>query len=166
MSGSNPLPAGQAVIIPQLGAGNLAAGNTSLNGGFGGQAASNSRPLRSAPQFTTRQPYLGHTPAVLQCVGFGSGSGASVANSGSDADWSQGLVRIKVGLNPMTTVATIAIQFPASVNVVSGQYVTAADWANVAENIVSNALYATCTLTRRLIPGEVLLLAYQWRVSQ
>lgn len=165
MSGTNPLPAGQAVIIPQLGAGNLAAGNVGLNGGFGGQAASNSRPLRSAPQFTTRQPFLGHTPTILQAVGFGNGGGASIANSGSDADWSQGLVRIKVGLNPLT-VATIAIQFPASVTIASGQYVTAADWATVTENVVSNALYCTCSLTRRLVPGEVLLLAYQWRVSQ
>lgn len=163
MSGTNPLPAGQAVFVPPLASGNLAGGG--MAGGFNGQGASNARPLRGPPASYTRQPYLGSAPLVSQAVGFGTGSGASIVNQGSDADQSQGLVAIKVGLNPQPTTVTLALFFPVAN--VAGQYVFLGDWfSSMAVNIASGTTYLTIGLSRPLVTGETLLLAYQWAVSQ
>jgi hypothetical protein len=159
MSGSNPLPAGQVAIIPPLGAGSLAAGDSWGSG----QAASNARPLRGPPASFTRQPYLGQPPMVSSANGFGSGSGGGIVNSGSDADQSQGLIAIKVGLSPLTG-GTVIVAFPATIP--AGGLVFLADWATLVPVIASGVATLTWTGTRPLVTGEVLLIAYQWAVSQ
>lgn len=163
MSGTNPLPAGQWVNIPQLAAGNLA-GGPSIGGGIGGQGASNARPLRGPPVAFIRQPYLASPPAVSAISGFGTGSGAMIRNNGSDADQSQGLVAVKVGLNPSATSVEITLHFP--VEPADGQYWFAADWASAEITYDNNDVSLALTLSRRLVTGEWLLLAYQWAVSQ
>ena len=160
MSGTNPLPAGQAVIIPPLAAGTLAQAN---GGGSVGQGASNSRPLRTAPALTMRQPYLGQTPSVQTAVGFGTGGGAGIQNNGSDADQSQGLVAIRVGAAPAAS-GSLQLFFPISPS--PSTYVFFADWASLVPTIGANQVTLAWTATRALITGELLLLAYQWTVSQ
>lgn len=160
MSGTNPLPAGQWVNIPQLGSGSLAGGGVA--GGFNGQGASNARPLRGPPVAFVRQPYLGSPPAVSAISGFGTGSGAMIRNNGSDADQSQGLVAVKVGLNP-ATAAEITLHFP--VEPADSQYWFGSDWASAEATYDGNDVSLALTLGRRLVPGEWLLLAYQWAVS-
>lgn len=156
MSGTNPLPAGQWASIARLGAGNLAAGNTGLNGGFGGQGASNARPLGEPPQHQVRQPYLGSPPAVSAISGFGTGSGAFILNEGSDADQSQGLVAIRVGLAPAQS-GTIELSFPVTPPAMS----FFCDWATIEASEGD----LTLTFNRPLVTGELLRLAYQWSVS-
>lgn len=161
MSGTNPLPAGQWANIAQLGSGNMSQGS---NGSVFQQGASNARPLRGPPASNVRQPYLGQAPLVSNAVGFGTGSGAGIVNQGSDADQSQGLVAIKVGLNPLTTT-TLVLFFP--VTNTTGQYVFLGDWfSSMSVNIVSGLTYLTIGGMRPLVTGETLLLAYQWAVSQ
>lgn len=161
MSGTNPLPAGQAVYCPPLASGNLAGGGVA--GGFNGQGASNARPLRGPPASFVRQPYLGSAPLVSNAVGFGTGSGAGIVNNGSDADQSQGLIAIKVGLNPLTTF-TVVLYFPVANT--TGQYVFLGDWyTSMSINIVSGLTYLTIGGVRPLVTGETLLIAYQWAVS-
>jgi hypothetical protein len=159
MSGTNPLPAGQAVIIPPLAAGTLAQAN---GGGSVGQGASNSRPLRGPPVAFMRQPYLGQTPSVQTAVGFGVGGGAGIQNNGSDADQSQGLVAIRVGAAPAAS-GNLQIFFPISPSPTT--YVFFADWATLVPTNGPNQIILAWVATRLLIPGELLLLAYQWTVS-
>lgn len=160
MSGTNPLPAGQWANIPPLGAVALSPSN---NGDQPGMAGTPLRPLRGPPAAFVRQPYLGSPPAVSVCTGFGTGSGAGIQNNGSDADQSQGLVAIKVGLNPAATGA-IGLSFPAGIT--TGLYVFLADWATFsAAPPAGNNIVITWTGTRPLIPGEVLFGAYQWSQS-
>jgi len=126
-------------------------------------ATSPLRPLRGPPALYVRQPYLGSPPAVQLVNGLGSGSGAYITNNGSDADQSQGLVALKVGLNPAGT-GNLALNFPAGV--VTGQYVFAAEWATLTPAPpAGNVLVIGWTATRPLVTGELLLLAYQWAVS-
>lgn len=160
MSGTNPLPAGQWVNMPSLGAGTLAPGN--LAGLATG--ASNSRPLRGPPVAYTRQPYLGSPPQVVGITGLGAGSGAYVTNNGSDADQSQGLVALRVGLTPAAT-GTLSLTYPAGIPAFG--YFYAADWASVSvTGGGGNNTTLTWTANRPLVSGELLLLAYQWTVSQ
>lgn len=161
MSGTNPLPAGQWANVAQLGAGNLA------GGGFGiasGQGASNARPLRGPPVAFVRQPYLG-SPAIVSAVtGLGNGSGGGIQNNGSDADQSQGLIALRVGLAPAGT-GTVGLTYPAGIP--SLGYVYMADWASVAvTGGGGNNSTITWTANRPLVTGELLLIAYQWEVSQ
>ena len=158
MSGTNPLPSGYAVIIPPLAAGTLAPGSSGAQG-TPGQGASNARPLRGPPASFTRQPYLGGAPVVSAATGFGPGAGAMIRNQGSDADQSQGLIAAKVGLAPSGT-GTVVIVFASA----PPAMFYAADWATItAAGTTTQTL--TWTATRSLIPGEVLLIAYQWAVS-
>jgi hypothetical protein len=160
MSGTNPLAAGQWPNIASLGAGNLAPGN----GAAFGQGASNTRPLRGPPQAYGRQPYLGSAPQVVTLTGLGLGSGAGIVNQGSDADQSQGLVRLVVGLTPAPS-GTLSLYFPIAPT--PGQYVILADWSTPITPTVSvNNLLMAWSAARPLATGEVLLLAYQWAVSQ
>lgn len=160
MSGSNPLPAGQWVNVPVAGAVPLGAGNGS---GFGGLAMKNQRPLSMPPQYQTRQPYLGQAPAISAIAGFGTGSGGGLINNGSDFDMSQGVVRVLVGLNPSPTQVSIGLMFPFVPQ--ANQYFFTADWGTVGTNIVSSTIILTVNLTRSLIPGEWVLLPYNWTVS-
>lgn len=122
------------------------------------------RPLRGPPAAFVRQPYLGSPPAVVSVLGFGTGGGGFIRNNGSDADQSQGLVVIRCGINPS---ASGAIQLSFPVAPVAGQYWGAADWATFgAPAIGGNILQFNWTATRPLLSNEVLLLAYQWAVSQ
>lgn len=162
MSGTNALAAGQWPNIANLGAGTLASGNTGLNGSYGGQAASNARPLRGPPVTSVRQPYLGQAPFANAATGFGTGSGVMVRNQGSDADQSQGLFAVKVGLAPAGT-GTIVANFPAAIP--AGGIVFLADWCTIAASIVGGVATLTWTATRTLVTGEMLLVAYQWAVS-
>lgn len=160
MSGTNPLPAGVWPNIASLGAGTLAPSN---NGAQPGTAGTPLRPLRGPPASYTRQPYLGQPPMVSALIGFGTGSGAGIQNNGGDADQSQGLIAIRVGLNPAAT-GTVGLNFPAGI--VGGQYVFMADWATgVPAAPAGNNINVTWTATRPLVPGELLLVAYQWAVS-
>lgn len=160
MSGTNPLPAGQAAIIPPLGAGTLGPGN---GGAQPGQAGTPLRPLRGPPAAFVRQPDLGSPPRVSVLTGFGAGSGAGILSSGSDADQSQGLVGIRVGLNPLGS-GTLGLTFPAGIT--TGQYVFLADWATGnAAPPSGNNINVTWTATRPLVSGELLLVAYQWAAS-
>jgi hypothetical protein len=158
MSGTNPLPAGQWANIPALDAGNLAGGSS-----FGsGQGPANAQPLRGSP--TIRQPYLGSPPSVASVSGFGTGAGGFILNNGSDADRSQGLVAIRVGLNP-SNGGSVSLYFPVAPT--TGQYVAMAEWSTPLNPVVvGNNLNMTWANARPLIPGELLLLAYQWAVSQ
>lgn len=160
MSGSNPLPAGQWANIAPLGAGTLAPSN---NGGEPAALIPPPAALRGPPALFTRQPYQGSPPAVTQATGFGTGSGAGIRNDGADADKSQGLVRITVGAAPAGT-GSLGLNFPAGIT--TGAYVWLADWATIVAGVPSgNTITLTWTATRPLIPGEVLLLAYQTLVS-
>ena len=118
------------------------------------------RPLRGALGSDVRQPDLGSPPAVASASGFGTGSGAGIVHSGSQADQSQGLVAIKVGAGPATT-GTVVLTFPLT----PPAMFVAADWATIAQGLVSKTLTLTWTGTRPLVPGETLLVAYQWQVS-
>jgi hypothetical protein len=120
------------------------------------------RALRNSPPGQIRQPYLGSPPAIFGLSGFGVGSGAFIRNQGSDADQSQGLVVIQVGLNPLAT-GVIQLSFPAGI--VAGQYVFLADWATFVLAYATPVLQATWTGTRPIQPQETLLAAYQWAVS-
>jgi len=155
-----PLPAGQWANIASLAAGTLAAGN----GAAMGQGASNARPLRGPPNAYIRQPYLGSPPQVVSVSGFGTGAGGFVLNNGSDADQSQGLVAIKVGLNPAAS-GSVSLYFPIAP--VANQYVVFADWSlPITPTVSVNNLLLGWSGSRPLVSGEQLLLAYQWRVSQ
>jgi len=121
------------------------------------------RPLRGPPAAFVRQPYLGQAPSVAGLVGFGAGMGAYVANNGSDADQSQGLVVIRCGLNPLG-VGVVQLNFPAGL--VAGQYLALADWlATVSYTLTSPLWQVNWTANRPLLPNEVLTMAYQWAVS-
>lgn len=153
MSGSNPLPAGQWANIAQL-AGGMAAD---------GLGDSSANPLRGPPVAFVRQPYLGSPPQVVTITGLGNGSGAFILNQGADADQSQGLVALRVGLAPAST-GTLTLFFPVAP--VANQYIWLADWATLGALTVSvNNLSAGWTASRPLVTGELLLLAYQWAVS-
>jgi hypothetical protein len=123
------------------------------------------RPLRGPPSQYVRQPDLGMAPAVVSIAGFasGSGAGAFIANDGGEADLSQGLVKIRVGLTP-ASAGTIVLQFP--IPPTAGQYVAFADWASIVVSETGFNLTLAWTATRPLIPNETLTLAYQWTVSQ
>ena len=122
------------------------------------------RPLRGPPSQYVRQPYLGNAPAVLGIAGFGASSGAFIRNDGADADQSQGLVVIRCGLNPLG-VGVVQLNFPVAI--VTGQYVAFADWANITTiTVASPTLQINWTANRTLLPNEVLLMSYQWAVSQ
>jgi hypothetical protein len=162
MSGTNPLPAGQIVILPPLAAGTLAQAN---GAGSVGQAASNARPLRGPPVAFVRQPDLGQPPRIQLCTGLGMGSGAGILNNGSDADQSQGLVVLRVGLGAAAT-GSVALFFPVTPTGI-GQYVFLADWATLGGlALAGNTLSLTWSSPRQLIPGEQLVMAYQWAISQ
>jgi hypothetical protein len=121
------------------------------------------RSLRGAIGTDVRQPDLKQPPAVSAATGFGTGAGALILNNGSDADQSQGLVAVKVGLTPAGT-GTIALVFPGTI--VANQYWIAADWCSQTSAVTTgHTLTITWTATRPLIPGEVLRMAYQWAVS-
>lgn len=162
MSGTNPLPAGQAVYCPPLASGNLAGGG--MSGGFNGQGASNSsRPLWQVPQNQVRQPYLGGAPTVGPVTGFGSGGGGGIANNGSDADISQGIVRITVGLNPLNS-GNVGLNFTSPPT--AGSYSFAGEWfSGLSQNIIGNALILGWAASRPLVTGEILTLAYRWTNS-
>jgi hypothetical protein len=111
-----------------------------------------------------RQPYLGSPPQVVNLTGLGAGSCASILNQGSDADQSQGLVALRVGLMPAAS-GTFSLFFPVAPT--PGQYVIFADWSTpIAPTVSVNNLLMSWSATRPLVTGEVLLLAYQWAVSQ
>lgn len=160
MSGTNPLPAGQWANIAPLASGNLAAGG---NAAQFQQGTSNARPLRGPPASYVRQPYLGSPPSVQTITGFGSGAGAGVQNNGSDADQSQGVVAIRVGLNPGAS-GNVALVFPLGIT--AGQYVFLGDWFSaMSQNIIGNSMVLGWSGSRPFVTGETLLLAYQWAVS-
>lgn len=160
MSGSNPLPAGVAAILPPLAAGSLAMGSAWGSG----QAASNARPLRGAPASYVRQPFLGSPPAVQLCTGFGNGSGAGIRSQGSDADQSQGLIAIVVGLAP---AASGTLQLKIAASPPSGGTTLFCDWATLTPNVFTGLTWTIAwTATRPLVTGELLLIAYQWTISQ
>jgi hypothetical protein len=121
------------------------------------------RPLRGTPQAFVRQPELGQAPKIFGLNGFGAGGGAFIRNHGSEADQSQGLVVVRCGLNPAGT-GVLQLSFPAGV--VTGQYWCAADWASLSTVAATPVLQINWTATRPLLSNEVLLLAYQWTVSQ
>lgn len=126
--------------------------------------ASAVRPLRGPPAAFVRQPDLGQPPVVVQVIGFGAGGGAFIRNHGSEADQSQGLVIIRCGINPSTT-GTIQLSFPVAPIV--GQYVAFADWCSFGNPAIGGNIFSvTWTATRPLLSNEVLLVAYQWAVSQ
>lgn len=130
----------------------------------GGLAHANAtRPLRGRESAYVRQPDLKFPPAVMGATGFGSGGGAMILNNGSDADQSQGMVAIRVGVAPAASGSIILnFELPPS----AGQYVAFADWASLILTPAGNAIEIDWTATRALIPGELVLLAYQWAVSQ
>jgi hypothetical protein len=123
------------------------------------------RPLRGPPSQYVRQPDLKSPPAVVSISGFasGSGAGAFIANDGGEADQSQGIVKIRVGLTP-ASAGTIVLQFPIAP--LTGQYVAFAEWASIAATESGFNLNLAWIATRPLIPNETLTLAYQWTVSQ
>lgn len=127
--------------------------------------ASHVRPLRGPPAAFIRQPYLGLAPAVSAVSGFGTGAGAFIANNGSDADQSQGMVRIRCGLAP-TASGSIALAFPGSP--LASSYVALADWAAISNPIAlaGGLLTIAWTANRPLLPNQTIHLAYQWAVSQ
>lgn len=123
------------------------------------------RPLSQAQQ--VRQPYLGNAPQVSNTglSAFGVATGAGIQNNGSDADQSQGIVKIRCGLGPGPS-GTIVLSFPVAP--LASQYAAFADWATIANPIavVGSSLAINWTANRPLLPNEVLTLAYQWAVSQ
>ena len=125
--------------------------------------ANATRPLRGPETRYARQPYLGSPPAVSAASGFGSGGGAMITNEGSEADQSQGIVAIRVGVGASPS-GSIALAFPIAPQ--SGQYVAFAEWAQLGLADAGSLLTIAWTATRPLIPGEWLRLAYQWTVSQ
>jgi hypothetical protein len=126
--------------------------------------ASHVRPLRGPPAAFVRQPFLGSPPMVAGLVGFGAGSGAFIRNDGSDADQSQGLVVIRCGLNPLG-VGVVQLTFP--LGIVTGQYVALADWMTVSTYTIATPIWqVNWSANRTLLSNEVLLMAYQWTVSQ
>ena len=131
----------------------------------GGMRHSNpTRPLRGPPAAFVRQPYLGSPPNVAGIAGFGSGAGAYIANDGSDADQSQGIVVIKCGLSPL---GVGAIQLSFSTPLTAGQYVGFADWATIGPiTLAAPLLQFAWNANRPLRPNEVLRMAYQWAISQ
>lgn len=120
--------------------------------------------LRTAPQFSNRQPFLGSAPQVVSITNMGgAGAGAGILNNGSDADQSQGLVAIRVGPGQSGT-PVLTLRFPAGI--AGGQYVFFADWCSIAAGAPGGGQIAlTLTPTRTLIGGELIFLAYQWAVS-
>ena len=130
----------------------------------GTRHANATRPLRGPPQNFVRQPDLGSPPAVVQVVGFGAGAGAFIRNNGSEADQSQGLVVIRCGINPSAS-GSVMLSFPIAPQ--AGQYIALADWASFGNPAIGGQIISfTWTGTRPLLSNEVLLLAYQWAVSQ
>lgn len=121
------------------------------------------RPLRGPQSRYVRQPDLKSPPAVSAASGFGSGGGAMIGNDGGEADQSQGLVLIRVGIGAASS-GSIALAFPIAP--IAGQYVAFADWAQLGLAEAGSILSIAWTATRPLIPGELLRLAYQWTVSQ
>lgn len=117
---------------------------------------------------SVRQPGLGNAPNVVSLSGFGSpglvGPGATISGTGNDADQTDGLVKIFVGLAPAGS-GTIVLRFPIAPG--AGTYVLFADWANALGNgtPAGNNLTINWTANRTLIANEVLMLAYQWAVS-
>jgi len=110
-----------------------------------------------------RQPDLKQAPGVIGPTGFGTGAGGGITNEGSDADQSQGIIYILVGVNPSNS-GTCGIRFPVAPQ--AGQYALYADWATLAPTVSVNNLLIGWTGTRPLIPGEVLKIAYGWANSQ
>jgi hypothetical protein len=126
--------------------------------------ANATRPLRGPPQAFVRQPDLGFAPSVAQVLGFGAGAGAFIRNNGSDADQSQGLIVVRCGLNPAAS-GSVMLSFPIAP--IAGQYVGLADWATFGSPAIGgNIISFTWTGTRPLLSNEILLMAYQWAVSQ
>ena len=130
----------------------------------GTRHANATRPLRGPPTAFVRQPDLGSPPAVASVVGFGTGAGAFIRNNGSEADQSQGLVVVRCGLTPAAS-GVIQLSFP--LGVVAGQYWGACDWATISNvSVATPILQFSWTASRPLLSNEVLLMAYQWAVSQ
>lgn len=109
-----------------------------------------------------RQPDLKQAPGVVAVTGLGTGSGAGIQNEGSDADQSQGLIILRVGINPSGS-GTCPIRFPIAPG--AGQYRIMADWATLTPTVSVNQLLIAWTANRPLIPGEELTIAYQWTNS-
>lgn len=109
-----------------------------------------------------RQPDLGSAPRVVTTTGLGTGGGASITDEGSEADQSQGMIVLRVGLNPAGT-GTCPIYFPIAP--AGGQYRVIADWATLVPTVSVNQLLIGWTATRPLVPGETVRIAYQWAVS-
>lgn len=109
-----------------------------------------------------RQPDLKQAPSVVTTTGLGTGGGAGIVNEGSDADQSQGLIRLQVGLSPASS-GTCPIRFPIAPG--AGQYRIFADWATLTPTVSVNQLLIAWTATRPLIPGEEVTIAYQWANS-
>jgi hypothetical protein len=128
------------------------------------ERANATRPLRGPQSQYTRQPYLGSPPAISAATGFGGGAGAFILNNGSDADQSQGLVAVRVGVGASPS-GEIVLAFPVAPT--DGQYWFAADWATLApQPVAGNDLALAWVATRTLVAGELVTLAYQWTVSQ
>lgn len=114
------------------------------------------------PLADIRQPYLGSPPNVQAITGFGTGSGAMIQNNGSDADQSQGLVAVMMGLAPSNT-GTVMLRFP----VTPPTMFFTADWASLVVGVVGNVVTLTWTQTApTLTPGRWHYIAYQWATSQ
>jgi hypothetical protein len=134
----------------------------------GGMREDRGQELRTLSRYlgSVRQPDLGSPPNVVAVTGFGSGGlmGARVAGSSGQADQSQGLVLIWVGVAGIAGSGTIVLNFPIAP--VANQYVAFADWATFTYGTAGNQLTLSWTATRALMPGELLKVAYQWAVSQ
>lgn len=109
-----------------------------------------------------RQPDLGQAPRVVTTTGLGTGGGASIGDEGSEADQSQGMIVLRIGLNPAAS-GTCPIYFPIAPG--AGQYRVMADWAAVTPTVSVNQLLIAWAATRPLVPGETVRIAYQWTVS-
>lgn len=111
-----------------------------------------------------RQPDLKQPPQAVGPTGLGTGNiGAWIQNEGSDADQSQGLIKLRVGLAPAAS-GTCPIYFPIAPT--GGQYRVLCDWATLTPTVSVNNLLIGWAATRPLVPGETLTIAYQWAVSQ
>lgn len=114
------------------------------------------RPGRNYPPPSIRPPDKGGIPGVAAISGFGTGGGAGITQASGISDAAKGHVAIRVGANP-AAAGTLSLNFPAPY---AASYWVGAEWAALVPT-QGNPLAIAWTATRPLVPGELVLLAYE-----